>query len=135
MYLLEQRFARGPVHTCVRVHIECLRVCEKVEWLENLPKNLLLVSVDRGRPWSNKRDSREVSGKCEASQKVLKSGPRVGSYGRYCKRNALSFRSHGRGGTRCLPTLYIFHIVTLLNLNDVDYINIENNYGPGEFFK
>ena len=59
--LIRTAFARGPVHT---VRIECLRVFETVEWLENLYKNLLLVSFD-GRTLSEERDSREVSGQCE----------------------------------------------------------------------
>ena len=54
------RTVRGPVHT---VRIECLRVFETVEWLDNLYKNLLLVSFD-GRTLSEEHDSREVSGQC-----------------------------------------------------------------------
>ena len=56
--LIRTAFVRGPVHT---VRIECLRVFETVEWLENLYKNLTF----DGRTLSEERDSREVSGQCE----------------------------------------------------------------------
>ena len=75
--------------------IECLRVFETVEWLENVPKILLLVSVD-GRTLSEERDSREVSGQCEpiVACEFLNAGKRK-VLNRKLK--VLSFRAHGRG--------------------------------------
>ena len=101
MHLIRTAFARGPVHT---VRIECLRGFKTVEWLENLPKNLLLVSVD-GRTLSEERDSCEVSGQCEpiVACEFLNAGKRK-VLNRKLK--VLSFRAHGRGGKRRLSILY-----------------------------
>ena len=80
------------------MRIECLRIFETAEWLENLPKSLLLVSVD-GRTLSEERDSREVRGQCEpiVTCEFLNAGKRK-VLNRKLK--VLTFRAHGRGGKR-----------------------------------
>ena len=82
-----------------------------VEWLDNLPKNLLLVSVD-GRTLSEERDSREVSGQCEplVACEFLNAGKRK------VLNKVLSFRAHGRGGKRRLSILYN-HILFRFNVS------------------
>ena len=96
------------------MRIECLRAFETVEWLENLPQNLLLVSVD-GRTLSEERDSREVSGQCEprVACEFLNAGKRK-VLNRKLK--VLSFRAHGRGGKRRFSILYN-HILYRFNVS------------------